>query len=498
MDFTNILEKAGGFILAIVVIQTSLLDVLVAICWGSTNPFIKKGTDGLEQVSQRYPEGGYRKWFAELFYLLTRWQYILPLALNLSGSVVYYYTLGKSGEDLGGRVSKILVDKWYRVDLLLVNELGLFRRADVQPNGKVHVQCQLLNTHNSQPVAKEAWSIETRAVQGTKQTVVGFEASGKGGFEYRIIQHHHPGANKNNDSSIKDDNDKQSNASFYLHINMERVESCALSPNILPLVVGPIHVHTVATASTQQQQSECPTNAPIESWPEGTEMEHDIYRLFSNTMVKEYWDAGIPGKIWDSAVVMLEFLKNMSLKDAKHVVDLSAGTGLLGFYVNKMKKDINVTITELEEAMGLIQVNAKLNHDVDDPVARRVNIRPLLWGNKEQAEACGKADIIVASDVLYEAEFFQDLVQALEDLSVPSTTRIYIGYKRRGLDTTEEDRFWKTCQDHGFKITLLQQQQEQNNNSKGGVVKEENDPEAKWVPGLAQRTGVQIYRLTLS
>ena len=32
---------------------------------------------------------------------------------------------------------------WYRVDLLLVNELGLFRRADIEPDGQVEVTCDL-------------------------------------------------------------------------------------------------------------------------------------------------------------------------------------------------------------------------------------------------------------------------------------------------------------------------------------------------------------------
>jgi len=47
-------------------------------------------------VSERYPEGGLKRWGAEQVYLFTRWQYVLPLLLNLSGSIVYYYTLGKS------------------------------------------------------------------------------------------------------------------------------------------------------------------------------------------------------------------------------------------------------------------------------------------------------------------------------------------------------------------------------------------------------------------
>lgn len=46
----------------------------VAICWGATNPLIKAGTAGLENISRSYPQGGLKRWAAELVYLLTRWQ----------------------------------------------------------------------------------------------------------------------------------------------------------------------------------------------------------------------------------------------------------------------------------------------------------------------------------------------------------------------------------------------------------------------------------------
>ncbi|RHZ77837.1 hypothetical protein Glove_172g37 [Diversispora epigaea] len=67
--------------------------ILVALCWGFTNPFIKQGSKGLENIK-------YNSWIkqtlGEFWYLLTRWQYVVPLLLNLSGSVVYYYTLGQA------------------------------------------------------------------------------------------------------------------------------------------------------------------------------------------------------------------------------------------------------------------------------------------------------------------------------------------------------------------------------------------------------------------
>lgn len=55
--------------------------VLVAICWGSTNPLIKLGSAGLDKVSEKYPDGGLKKWLAELKYLFTKWQ-VLETLLN--------------------------------------------------------------------------------------------------------------------------------------------------------------------------------------------------------------------------------------------------------------------------------------------------------------------------------------------------------------------------------------------------------------------------------
>ncbi|KAJ1967853.1 hypothetical protein IWQ62_001592 [Dispira parvispora] len=93
MHLTDILDTSVGFI-------------LVALCWGFTNPFIKRGTVGLENVP-RY-DRWWKQTLAETWFLLTRWQYIVPLAINLSGSMVYYYTLGKSDLSLAVPITNSL------------------------------------------------------------------------------------------------------------------------------------------------------------------------------------------------------------------------------------------------------------------------------------------------------------------------------------------------------------------------------------------------------
>lgn len=67
--------------------------LFVSILWGFTNPLIKRGTFGLDQIQLEHKE-----WvkYHEVKYLLTRWQYLIPQIINLSGSAVFYYLLGES------------------------------------------------------------------------------------------------------------------------------------------------------------------------------------------------------------------------------------------------------------------------------------------------------------------------------------------------------------------------------------------------------------------
>ncbi|KAI9469215.1 hypothetical protein BX667DRAFT_473305 [Coemansia mojavensis] len=67
--------------------------ILTAICWGLTNPFIKRGSEGIEKIKK---DTWLAQTLAEAWFLFTSWKYILPLAINLSGSAVYYYTLSSA------------------------------------------------------------------------------------------------------------------------------------------------------------------------------------------------------------------------------------------------------------------------------------------------------------------------------------------------------------------------------------------------------------------
>ncbi|KAJ2552787.1 hypothetical protein EV175_003180 [Coemansia sp. RSA 1933] len=80
MDLAYLLQSCFGF-------------VLTALCWGFTNPFIKRGSQGIESIKR----GNWiAQTLAETWFLFTNWKYVVPLVINLSGSAVYYYTLSSA------------------------------------------------------------------------------------------------------------------------------------------------------------------------------------------------------------------------------------------------------------------------------------------------------------------------------------------------------------------------------------------------------------------
>ncbi|XP_077788025.1 transmembrane protein 234 isoform X2 [Podarcis muralis] len=67
--------------------------VLVAVLWGGTNPFLKRGTEGLERVKR---ESRTLQLLAEIKFLCLNYKYVVPFVLNQCGSFVYYLTLGST------------------------------------------------------------------------------------------------------------------------------------------------------------------------------------------------------------------------------------------------------------------------------------------------------------------------------------------------------------------------------------------------------------------
>ncbi|CAH0547368.1 unnamed protein product [Brassicogethes aeneus] len=62
----------------------------VAALWGGTNPLIKRNSKEIVQVKAN---NAFMQFVLELKYLFTNVQYLVPMALNQLGSVLYFFTL---------------------------------------------------------------------------------------------------------------------------------------------------------------------------------------------------------------------------------------------------------------------------------------------------------------------------------------------------------------------------------------------------------------------
>ncbi|KAG8451566.1 hypothetical protein GDO86_003677 [Hymenochirus boettgeri] len=67
--------------------------LMVSLLWGATNPFLRKGAEGLEAVQE---DKTVKQLFSELKFLIFNYKYVIPFLLNQSGSLVFYITLAST------------------------------------------------------------------------------------------------------------------------------------------------------------------------------------------------------------------------------------------------------------------------------------------------------------------------------------------------------------------------------------------------------------------
>lgn len=75
--------------------------IAISLCWGLTNPFIRLGSHGIEYVTKKYESATVvRRSYEEFRFLATNLSYMVPLSVNLLGSIFYYRLLGHTSFNL--------------------------------------------------------------------------------------------------------------------------------------------------------------------------------------------------------------------------------------------------------------------------------------------------------------------------------------------------------------------------------------------------------------
>jgi SAM-dependent methyltransferase len=186
----------------------------------------------------------------------------------------------------------------------------------------------------------------------------------------------------------------------------------------------------------------------------------DIYRPLSiptlaedrriEVVIQEVSDAGIHGRIWDSAVIIGSILADLTKKQISttssrlRVLDLGCGVGVSGVMMASFA-GCDVVLSDLPSAAEIASTNIGINQRMISYAESTIKFFDMAWGDQIKAGKLGTFDVIIASDVVYEVEYFEDLLNTLRELSFKSServTQLWLMYKRRGLELNEEQDFF--------------------------------------------------------
>ncbi|KAM3851386.1 protein N-lysine methyltransferase METTL21D isoform 1-T1 [Vipera latastei] len=166
---------------------------------------------------------------------------------------------------------------------------------------------------------------------------------------------------------------------------------------------------------------------------------------------------GTGSVVWDAALVLARFLEKsaaqtgqgtercgwspVALLRHKAVLELGAGTGLVGLVAAGL--GANVTVTDLEEVQDLLKVNIENNQHL---VSGSIQAKVLKWG-EDVTDFLPAPDFILMADCIYYEESLEPLVKTLRDLAGLDTF-ILCCYEERtvGQNPEVEKRYFELLQ----------------------------------------------------
>ncbi|KAF9274215.1 hypothetical protein BGZ68_000860 [Mortierella alpina] len=399
--------------------------------------------------------------------------------------------------------SQICLNTWLFVSLEVVGEFGRYQNgADPLHTFRLKegqqvlpLECRLIGEDG---MDDGAFALEKREVQSANWhdteslSGLGIGPSGRGGFEIRIV--------RKSGLSARQGGPPRKEKCVCIWIGAET------DHRIVPVVLGPI---TLSLSPWQPaEHRECRVMRPFHIPALGG-------RLKRTVLLNEIWNNVPQGRVWDSAFGMVELFSravtngiNTSappLFAGKRILDLSAGTGLLGLYVAGLAQieiesqlplpqtttlapfskpgptrvtpstpswssvaqsqytppltkaasvspsfipSTTVLMTDLPDAIDLINRNIITNRDRIAPNVK-LEAKQLRWGNAHLPSLGAECfDIVIASDVVYDRNSSKDLLDTLCGLCTSDRTTIYLGCKRRRQYRDLEEEFLQQARVH--------------------------------------------------
>ncbi|KAL7873194.1 hypothetical protein AOLI_G00122650 [Acnodon oligacanthus] len=148
--------------------------------------------------------------------------------------------------------------------------------------------------------------------------------------------------------------------------------------------------------------------------------------------------------VWDAAIVLSKYLETEQFCrsqtwSSKKIVELGAGTGVVGIMAASL--GANVTVTDLEDLLPLLELNIRENQTLISTGS--ITAKVLKWG-EDVTDFLPHPDYILMADCIYYEQSVQPLVETLKALSGPETC-IICCYEQRtvGVNPEVERRFFE-------------------------------------------------------
>ncbi|XP_062863666.1 protein-lysine methyltransferase METTL21D [Trichomycterus rosablanca] len=152
--------------------------------------------------------------------------------------------------------------------------------------------------------------------------------------------------------------------------------------------------------------------------------------------------------VWDAAIVLSKYLETEQFNNpltgynswsSKSVMELGAGTGLVGLMAASL--GAHVTVTDLEDLQSLLKLNIQENRELISTGS--ITAKVLKWGD-DVTDFLPHPHYILMADCIYYEQSVEPLVETLKLLAGPETS-IICCYEQRtmGINPEVENRFFE-------------------------------------------------------
>ncbi|XP_072347369.1 EEF1A lysine methyltransferase 3-like isoform X1 [Scyliorhinus torazame] len=126
---------------------------------------------------------------------------------------------------------------------------------------------------------------------------------------------------------------------------------------------------------------------------------------------------GISAIIWEAGKVLCRYFENEQIDfSGKKVIELGAGTGLVGILAILLGGDVTLT----DRPFVLDQLEYNVSKNITSDMMPRAKVSALMWG-KDHEQFPTDYDYILGSDIIYRPSEFHFLIATLQHLSNQNT-----------------------------------------------------------------------------